>query len=110
MKDKMPTEVTSTRVPRGLLGAILAVVGGEAIGEACVSEGYPWWYGPLTVVITAAVWWAIYAYILYRKEKAKHDGVTDENDTYWQVLARAWTRQKISQVQPEPDEGEETKE
>ena len=106
----MPTEVTDTRVPRGVLAWLLAAGAAPALGNLSASEGYPWWYGPLAVVITAAVWWAIYAYILYRREKAKHDGVKDENDTYWQVLARAWTRQKISQVQPEPDEGKEKQE
>lgn len=106
----MPTEVTSTRVPRGLLGAILAVVGGEAIGEACVSEGYPWWYGPLAVALVAVVWWAIYAALVVWQETEDDDGnKNDRGSRIARTLRRAWTRQKISQVQPEPDEGEETK-
>ena len=106
MKDKMPTEVTDTRVPRGVLAWLLAAGAGPIIGDACVAEGYPWFYGPLSIIVAAVIWWLIYAYILYRREKAKHDGVKDENDTYWQVLARAWTRQKISQVAPDEKEGD----
>ena len=105
MRDKMPTEVTSTVVGwRGLVVGILAVVGVGA-ESAMADSGQPWWYIPAAVVAGAVIWWAVYALIVVMEARAKMDGVEDWADIAYRKLRQAWTRQKISQVAP--DEGEE---
>jgi hypothetical protein len=107
-KDKMPTEVTSTVVGwRGLAVAVLAFagVGAESI---LVDGGQPWWYVPAAVVAGAVIWWAVYALLVTWEETERDDGEQDAGSRIARTLRRAWTRQKISQVEPEPDEGEET--
>lgn len=106
-EDKMPTEVTSTRVPRGLVGAILAVVTGGVVEGAMVNEGQPWWYVPAAMAVGIVIWWVLYAALVAWEETERDDGEDDAGSRIARTLRRAWTRQKISQVQPEPDEGEE---
>jgi len=106
-KDKMPTEVTSAVVGwRGLVVAALAVVGIGA-ESAMADTGQPWWYVPAALVAGAVIWWAVYAFFIFMEARAEEDGVEDWADKAWSRLRRAWTKQKISQVEPEPDEGEE---
>jgi hypothetical protein len=50
----------------------------------------------------------VYALIVVMEARAKMDGVEDWADIAYRKLRQAWTRQKISQV--EPDEGEEKEE
>ena len=106
----MPIEVTSKSVPTSLVAGVLAVVMGGITEGALVTDGQPWWYVPLAMAIGVVIWWAVYALIVVMEARAKMDGVEDWADIAYRRLRQAWTRQKSSQVQPEPDEGEETKE
>lgn len=106
----MPTEITSTRASSGVVATVVTLLVGGVSESVLTAQGQPWWYVPAAMAVGVVIWWAVYALIVVMEARAKMDGVEDWADIAYRRLRQAWTRQKISQVQPEPDEGEETKE